>query len=399
MTTTKKKILHFDCFSGLSGDMIVSALIDVGVPLKIIEDAAAALPVEGYKIRHEKELRSSLSVSRFFVDVDEKKQPHRHFSHIREMIESSSLADGVKSRSIRIFEVLAQAEAKVHGTTIDKVHFHEVGAVDSIIDIVGAAAGLAYLNVEVTCSKIPLGCGFVKTQHGILPLPAPATLNILEGVPVEGTEIEAELTTPTGAAIVKAMAKKFGAVPSMVPASVGLGAGSRNHPGRPGILRVVVGEGEGPSESMSTNCVVLEANIDDMTGELAAYAMEQLMAHGALDVWAEPIQMKKGRPALKICVLCKVIDKEAMGQRLMRETTTIGLRYYEVGRMEMARALSTVQTQWGEVTIKVSTNAQGMKTISPEFEDCKRLALRHSVPLRQIMDAVIVSYANINVSD
>ncbi|MBN2528246.1 MAG: nickel pincer cofactor biosynthesis protein LarC [Deltaproteobacteria bacterium] len=387
--TDHSRILYLDCFSGLSGDMIVSALLDVGVPFSVIESAAAALPVTGYKIRHEKEMRNALSVSRFFVDVDEHKQPHRHFSHIRDMIAESPLLPEVKEKSIAIFRVLAEAEAKVHGTTIDKVHFHEVGAVDSIIDIVGAAAGIEYLKADVACRPVPVGTGFVNTQHGILPLPAPATLNILTGIPVEGTDITSELTTPTGAAIVKALASDFGPIPPMRPEITGFGAGSRNLPERPGVLRAVLGQKTGQT---APSCTVLEANIDDMTGEMAAFAMQRLFASGALDVWVESIQMKKGRPALKISVLCRTPEKEALGEVLMTETTTIGLRYYEVGRMELARRMDTVTTPLGNVRMKISETKSGLKTVSPEFEDCRRIAEEKQVPLKDVMASAVAAW-------
>jgi hypothetical protein len=241
-TNSLPSLLYLDCFSGISGDMVVSALLDVGVPFAVIEEAASQLPLSGYRIRHEKEIRNAISVRRFFVDVEESEQPHRHFSQIRDMIENSTMNERVKRTSISIFEVLAKAEAKVHGTTIEEVHFHEVGAVDSIIDIVATAAALDHLNAAVACARIPLGRGFVNTQHGILPLPAPATLNILEGIPVEGTDVESELTTPTGAAIVRALSVQFGPMPPMTPIRIGFGAGSRTLPERPGILRVVLGE-------------------------------------------------------------------------------------------------------------------------------------------------------------
>ncbi|MBN2527898.1 MAG: LarC family nickel insertion protein [Deltaproteobacteria bacterium] len=239
-TEPTKLTLYLDCFSGLSGDMIVSALLDVGVPFCVIEQAVSALPLTGYTIRHEKEIRSAIEVSRFHVNVMQQ-QPHRHLSCIRDMIENSKLNDHVKHISLAVFEVLAQAEAKVHGTTVEKVHFHEVGAVDSIIDVVAAAAGIDHLNAAVACARVPLGRGFVNTQHGVLPLPAPATLTILEGVPVEGTEVAYELTTPTGAAFVKALATHFGPIPPMTPIRVGFGAGSRTLKERPGILRAVLG--------------------------------------------------------------------------------------------------------------------------------------------------------------
>ncbi|MBN2718990.1 MAG: nickel pincer cofactor biosynthesis protein LarC [Deltaproteobacteria bacterium] len=392
MTTIEnnpRRVLYLDCFSGLSGDMIVSALIDVGVPFSVIENAALALPLSGFAIRHEKEMRNSLSVSRFFVDVDEGKQPHRHFSHIRDMINGAGLSDSVKQKSIAIFEVLAKAEAKVHGTTVEKVHFHEVGAVDSIIDIVGAAAGIDYLNVDIVCRTVPVGTGFVDTQHGRLPLPAPATLNILAGVPLEGTEITSELTTPTGAAIVRALATSFGPMPHMIPENTGFGAGSRNLPERPGVLRAVLGRRSGDAQGTLT---VLEANIDDMTGELAAHAVDRLLTAGALDAWMEPIQMKKGRPALKISVLCQNAAREHLGRILMRETTTIGVRYYEVSRMVLSRQRISVVTHYGQVHVKVSSDENGIKTVSPEFEECRQLSLEANVPLKDVMSAAVLAY-------
>ncbi len=396
------RAVYLDCFSGLSGDMIVSALIDVGVPFSEIEKAAAALPLSGYRLRHEKEMRGPFHVSRFFVDVDEGAQPHRHFSHIRDMINGASFPARVKEMSIGIFEVLADAEARVHGTTIEKVHFHEVGAVDSIIDIVGAAVGVHFLDAQLMCRTVPLGTGFVNSQHGVLPLPAPATLKILEGVPVEGTDIPAELTTPTGAAIVKALATHFGPLPAMRPIRSGFGAGSRDLPQRPGVLRAVLGEvtgvGGASREHSAGNCTVLEANIDDMTGEMAAHALSRLFEHGALDVWMTPIQMKKGRPATKMSVLCRRDDRERMGRLLMRETTTIGLRHYDVGRMEMRRDMVTAETEFGKIRLKVSTDDSGAQTVSPEFEDCRRLATSHDVALKDVMTAAIVAFHGRNTS-
>ena len=380
------KTLYFDCFSGLSGDMIISSLIDLGVPLKIIKDAAAALPLDGYNIRVKKEPRRSLEVSRFFVDVNEGEQPHRHFCDIRDMIEQSQLNQEVKTLSIKIFELVAQAEAKAHGSTVEHVHFHEVGAVDSIVDIVGAAAALTYIGAQIEAAPVPLGRGFVKTQHGILPVPAPATLLILQGVPVEGTDIESELTTPTGAAIICATAKRFGPIPSMIPEFIGLGAGARSHKTRPGILRVVLGKPTtGYIAYDDGMCWVIEANIDDITGEIAASAAEKIMNSGALDVWIEPIQMKKSRPAIKISVLAAKNDLAQMSTALMRETTTIGLRYYGVGRMEMKRSIKTVSTQFGDIRVKISTGFDNCYNAAPEFEDCKKAAQKHSIPVKTVL--------------
>ncbi len=380
-------ILYLDCFSGLSGDMILSALLDMGVPLEVVESAVSSLPIKGYRIRLEKETRRSIRVTRFFVDMDEEKQPHRNFSDIREMIEQAKLDPGVADLTIDIFKNIATAEARVHGSTIEQVHFHEVGAVDSIVDIVGVATALKYLGARLICAPVPLGKGFVETQHGTLPVPAPATMFILKGVPVEGTEVEAELTTPTGAAIVKTAACEFGPIPRMIPQHVGFGAGDRSHEKRPGILRAILGLPVSGQDD-APKCWVIEANMDDITGEIAASAMEGLLEQGALDVWIETIQMKKGRPALKLSVLCNVEDLESLGAHLMRETTTIGLRYHAVGRMEMSRSVHRVDTPYGPVRVKVARGPGGSLNAAPEFEDCKRAAHDHGVPLKRVMAEV-----------
>jgi len=383
----KDRIVYFDCSSGLSGDMFVSALLDLGVPLAIIEDAVVRLPLGGYRIRTASEERRSMVVTRFFVDVDERHQPHRHFSDIRDMIASSSMAEGARELAIRIFERLAVAEAKVHGASVDDVHFHEVGAVDSIVDIVGAAAAFDYLGARVMCGPIPLGCGFVETQHGVLPLPAPAVLEILAGVPVEGTDVQAELTTPTGAAIAKAVVERFCRIPQMIPERTGLGAGARCHETRPGVLRAILGKPAGEAVGGDAPCSVIEANIDDVTGEIAGHALERLLASGALDAWSEPIHMKKGRPALKLSALVRHEDLERMGAVLLTETTTIGLRHYPVGRMEMRREIREVETPYGKVRVKLSRGPSGSVNASPEFEDCKRAAEEREVPVKRVMAA------------
>ncbi len=379
-----QKQLYLDCFGGVAGDMILAALLDLGVPLKIIEDAVKKLPLHGYSIKVEKTKRASIEATRFIVDVDEHHQPHRHFSDIREMISESTLNAGIKVRAIRIFEILAEAEARVHGSTVDHVHFHEVGAVDSIIDIVGIAAAFEFLNVQINASVVPLGSGFIKTAHGTLPVPAPATLFILKGVPVEGTEIKTELTTPTGAAVLKASVETFGPYPSLIIEKTGFGAGTRTHETRPGLLRAVLGV---PDESVCRSekeTIVIESNIDDMTAELAAHVKTKLLEAGALDVWLENIQMKKDRPALKISILCPISELERLAGILFTESSTIGLRYYSVGRIEMSREMKTVKTPYGEVRVKIGRGL-GAVNVAPEFEDCRLLAEKSGVPLKQIM--------------
>lgn len=305
------------------------------------------------------------------------------------MIAEAKLKPAVQKTALEIFRLVAEAEAEVHGSTVDQVHFHEVGAVDSIVDIVGAAVALDYFSARVTCSPVPLGQGQIETAHGVLPVPAPATLQILRGVPVEGTEIQAELTTPTGAAVITVAAESFGRFPAMIPERVGYGAGARSHPTRPGLLRVVLGRTAADKEVGSyPTCYMVEANVDDVTGEIAAVAVSELLRAGALDAWVEPIQMKKGRPALKFGLLCAADDLERLATILFQETPTIGLRYYPVGRMEMARSMHTVDTPYGPIQVKVAHGPGGSINAAPEFEDCRRAAERSGAPIKQVMAVV-----------
>ncbi|MCU0661767.1 MAG: nickel pincer cofactor biosynthesis protein LarC [Myxococcota bacterium] len=377
-------LLHFDCGSGLAGDMIVASLMDLGVPLNIIEGAVCELPLSGYKIRFEQVERSGLRASRFVVDVDESQQPHRHYGDIVELIASSGLSADVKALALKVFERIGKAEAAVHGVPLDRVHFHEVGAVDSIIDIVGAAAALRYLDAFVTCAPIPLGHGTVTCAHGVLPVPAPATLRIVEGLPVYDGDVASELTTPTGAAIAAVAAQRFCHLPPMTVQRTGVGAGTRVLSDRPNVLRAVLGERSSATAS-SEGCVVMEANIDDMTGEVAAVAMTALLAQGALDVWFAPIQMKKGRPALQLGVLCPTSKLESLAEVLLTETSTIGLRFHEVGRMEMSREMRVVETVYGPVNVKLCRGPGKSSNAAPEFEDCRRVAKEKGVPVKQVL--------------
>jgi pyridinium-3,5-bisthiocarboxylic acid mononucleotide nickel chelatase len=383
----RDRILYFECSSGVSGDMFLSALIDLGVPLGVIEDAVARLPLGECRLRAEGEMRRSMAVTRFFVDVGEGAGPHRHFSDIRDMIAGSSLASGTRDLAIRVFACLAAAEAKVHGVAVEDVHFHEVGAVDSIVDIVGAAAAFDYLGARVVCGPLPLGHGSITTQHGVLPLPAPAVLEIVAGIPVEGTEIEAELTTPTGAAIAATVAESFGRLPPMIPERTGIGAGARCHETRPGVLRAILGRPAPQEDGGAAPCAVIEANIDDMTGEVAGNALERLFAAGALDAWITPIHMKKGRPALMLSALVRRADLERVGAAVLAETTTIGLRHYPVGRMEMRREIREVETPYGAVRVKISIGPAGSANAAPEFDDCRRAAERCGVPVKRVLAA------------
>ncbi len=384
-----RPLLYLDCFSGLAGDMIVAALVDLGVPFDTVKEAVEALRLPGCEIRLERVERESIGAARFVVDVDRKSQPHRRHAEIALMIERSELIPGVKRRALETFAALARAESRVHGMPADDVHFHEVGAVDSIADIVGAAAALERIDADVVCAPIPVGRGFVEAQHGTLPVPAPATLYLLRGASVVGTEVEAELTTPTGAALAVSAAAGFGPLPAMVIEAVGFGAGTREIPGRPGLLRAVLGRPEPGSGSELDCCRVLEANIDDITGEVAAEAAAALLRAGALDAWVTPIQMKKGRPALTLSALCRREDFDRVAELMLGETTSIGLRHYPVGRVEMRRRIRSVETSYGPVRVKLAAGPGGARNAAPELEDCKRIARERKVPLKRVLAAAM----------
>ena len=389
------KILFFDAFSGVAGDMTIAALLDLGVPLLVIERAVSALPLEGVFLERGHKHRSGIVATAFEVHVGSP-QPERTYASIDAMLEAAPLEADVRTLARRIFRRLGEAEAAVHRMPLEEVHFHEVGAVDAIVDIVGSAAALVYLGAEVRGAPLPMGRGFVKARHGILPLPAPAAIECLRGVPTYGVELDAELVTPTGAAIVATAATSFERWPSFAPERVGWGAGFRELPDRPNLLRVVLGTRNGASNEtiVGASHVVLEANVDDMTGEVAAHAIEALLTAGALDAWATPITMKKGRPALTISALARAPEAEAVGTALLRETTSIGLRKIPVTRTERPRRTVTVETAFGRVRVKVSEGPFGPPQVKPEFDDCAAAARTHGVTLREVIQAAIQALEN-----
>ncbi len=389
------KILFFDAFSGVAGDMTIAALLDLGVPLLVIERAVAALPLEGVFLERGHKHRSGIVATSFDVHVDSA-QPERTYASIDAMLEKAPLEADVRTLARRIFRRLGEAEAAVHRMPLEEVHFHEVGAVDAIVDIVGSAAALVYLGAEVRGAPLPMGRGFVKARHGILPLPAPAAIECLRGIPTYGVELDAELVTPTGAAIVATAATSFERWPSFAPERVGWGAGTRELPDRPNLLRVVLGTRNGASEEtiVGASHVVLEANVDDMTGEVAAHAIEALLTAGALDAWATPITMKKGRPALTISALARAPEADAVGTALLRETTSIGLRKIPVTRTERPRRTVVVETAFGRVRVKVSEGPFGPPQVKPEFDDCAAAARTHGVTLREVIQAAILALEN-----
>jgi uncharacterized protein (TIGR00299 family) protein len=379
------KLCYFDAFSGIAGDMTVGALIDAGAPGEIVVNTLATLGAEA-TIRIEKTKRRGIAATKFHVDAQDVKK-HRHLHHIEAMIEQSAMTAGAKEKARRIFQVLAEAEAAVHGTTIEKVHFHEVGAVDSIADICGVAIALEALGIErVACSAVNTGSGTVNTEHGVLPVPTPATALLLRDKPVYARGPAMELTTPTGAAIVAALAGEFGPPPPMRVAAIGYGAGDKDFAEHANVLRVMVGTVERVAEA--TTVAVLEANIDDSTPEVLGYAMERLLSAGALDVTLSPLLMKKNRPGTLLRVVAKPADREALAELVLRETSTLGLRVYEAERRVQPRQLVEVETPHGKVRVKVAANGG----FAPEFEDCRQVAETMGVPLKQILAEASSAY-------
>ncbi|WP_437977481.1 nickel pincer cofactor biosynthesis protein LarC [Sorangium sp. So ce295] len=383
------KVLFFDAFSGIAGDMTIAALLDLGVPLLVIERAVAALPLDGFHLHRGHAHRSGIVATSFDVHV-EAPQPERTYGSIDAMLAAAPLDPPVAALARRIFRRLGEAEAAVHRIRLEDVHFHEVGAVDAIVDIVGAAAAIVHIGAEVVGSPLPMGRGFVKARHGILPLPPPAAVACLRGVPTYGVELDAELVTPTGAAIIATLATRFERWPTFAPDRIGFGAGQRELPDRPNLLRVVLGTRTGGDESLgSASHVIVEANVDDLTGEVAGHAIEALFAAGALDAWAAPITMKKGRPALTIAALAAAPQADAVATALLRETTSIGLRKIPVARTERPRRIITVQTAYGAIRVKISEGPFGPPQIKPEFDDCAAAARTHGVPVREVVSAAL----------
>jgi uncharacterized protein (TIGR00299 family) protein len=385
-------IAYFDCFSGAGGDMIVASLIDAGADADALRRDLASLGVGGYSLSIESVNKQGFAATRFHVELDpEEKQPHRHLKDIVGILEASKLTDRVKQNATRVFERLAEAEARVHGTTIDRVHFHEVGAVDAIIDVVGAVQALELLGVEeVVCSPVPTGSGTVKCDHGVMPVPAPATAELLKGVPLAESDEVGELVTPTAAALLTTLAHKFGPIPAMMVSSIGYGAGTREGVRVPNLLRVLTGR---PTDAGETDRItVLETNLDDASPELIGHCMERLLNEGALDVFAVPIHMKKSRTGVVLTVLCGPGRVAVMERILFAETTTFGIRRYQVDRTKMVRRHETVATPFGDIRMKIGLR-NGITTVSPEYEDCKAAAHEHGVALRDVIAAANQAWA------
>jgi uncharacterized protein (TIGR00299 family) protein len=379
-------VCYLDAFSGISGDMTVGALIDAGAPAAAVIDALESLAT-GAAFQVEKTRRGGLAASKFKVHLSAEPQKHRHLGHILAIIDRSTISSRAKHDAAAVFQRLGEAEASVHGVPIEKVHFHEVGAVDSIADIVGACVAFDLLNVdEVCCSAINVGAGTVSTEHGVLPVPAPATANLLAGKPIYARGPAMELTTPTGAAIAATLSSGFGVMPPMRIQSIGHGAGDRDFAESPNVLRVLIGERSGAPES--TVVSVIEANIDDSSPQVLGYALERLMEAGALDASLSPLQMKKNRPGSLLRVIARPQDQERLAQLIFAETSTLGLRIHTAERRIEERRIVEVETPFGKIRIKVS----GHGSFAPEYEDCRAIAERTGTPLPEVLAAAQSAY-------
>ncbi len=400
------KIAYFDCFSGISGDMCLGAVENAGVSIKELEKELKKIPVKGYRLVSKKVKRSHFAATKVDViqhsTVKGQTSNIKRWKDIEKIIHNSSLSEDTKQKGLDIFKRLFQTEAKVHGETFDTVHLHELGAVDCIVDVFGTIIGLNMLGVEkVYSSPVNLGKGFVKTGTGILPVPAPATAEILKKVPVYSKAIPFELTTPTGAVIIKELSSSFGEIPYMDIEKIGIGAGNRDFKDWPNVLRIFIGNpsplftrsrqkgGIGRSRGHSDETViVIETNIDDMNPQIFEYVMERLYKAGALDVCLTHVIMKKGRPGVKLTVLCNEEQKDDLIKIVLKETSTIGLRFYETKRSVLQRETKTVYTELGKIRVKVSRLGNEILKITPEYEDCKRIAKRLKIPLIEVMKGV-----------
>lgn len=388
---TPMKTAYFDCFSGISGDMVLGALVDAGVPIDAIQQVVDSLGLTNCRLETREVRKNGFRATQVVVHTPHEHH-HRHLHHIVEMIERSSLSDTVKEQAVKVFTRLGEAEARVHGVPLEKVHFHEVGAADSIVDIVGSVFGLSYLGIEaVYASAIPTGGGTVRIAHGEVSVPAPATAELLRGVPLLPCDVQMEMTTPTGAALITTFAREFGPLPAMEIQCIGYGAGSRDIPHRPNVLRLFVGElacAKATSPSVLRDRIwVVQTNYDDLSAEVLGYTLEKLWELGVLDLFTTPIQMKKNRPGVQLTVLCNEELVPAVESLLFRETTTLGVRFWPVERHVLPRQVASVQTRWGEIRGKVRVLPDGVQEFSPEFEACREIARRHQVPLREVYEA------------
>jgi pyridinium-3,5-bisthiocarboxylic acid mononucleotide nickel chelatase len=449
LITASMLLAYLDCFSGLSGDMFLGALVDAGVPARLLEETVAGLNL-GARLEISRVNRSGIAATKVDVFVGNEKElpreehwehshehhhehppgnandahshlggklpagtpvqpeesrsgPHEHshgrgLTEIKEIINGAAISDGAKQAAIAVFDALGTAEAKIHDVPLETIHFHEVGAVDALVDIIGAAVGAEALGVdEIICSPLNVGCGTVKCAHGTFPVPAPATVELLKHAPVYSSGLQAELVTPTGAAIVKILAKRFGAFPEMRIEKAGYGAGTRDFPGHANVVRLTIGEAASQlaGKTSQGTITVLEANLDDLNPQVFGYVMDRVLTEGALDVFGVPVQMKKSRPGMLLTVLCKPEDAAKLTQIIFAETTTLGVRRREEKRQVLARKWVTVSTRWGDVRMKIASMNGAITNYAPEYEDCRKIAAERHVPLKSVMQEAMQRYLDL----
>lgn len=392
------KIAYFDCFSGISGDMTLGAFVDAGLDINVLQEQLARLHIHGYALSAEKVKRAGISGTKVHVTISSPHtsasaphHDHRHHAHlrlsdIRAIIEKSTLHHTVKDDSLKIFQRLAMVEAKVHNSTVEEVHFHEVGAIDSIIDIVGSVIAIRHLGIEkIYFSPVPTGYGYTTCEHGSFPVPPPATAELLKNQLLKSVTIEKELTTPTGAAIITTLGEGLRTNPEMKVMQIGYGAGSNDNPNIPNLLRVFIGE---TMCQESDEMWIVETNIDNMTGEILGYVMDKLFDAGAADAYFTPIQMKKGRPGTIVSAIVSELHLPSVESVLFNETTTFGVRKYKVLRKILAREMTEFDSSLGKIKVKIGRSNDDLKTVSPEYEDCKRIASEKGIPLRQVYSII-----------
>lgn len=386
-------ILYLDCIGGVAGDMVLAALVDAGAPLSAINDELAKLQVPGLTVHTRRVERHSIDSCNVTVTWNTKRtddHPHRPYAEIRDLVASAGFAVRVRTRALAVFRRLAEVEGRIHGIDPDDVHFHEVGSEDSIADVVGVAVALELLDVDdIRCSPLPIGRGFVRSAHGVVPLPAPATLELIKGIPVEGVDIDLELVTPTGAAIVAALSSTFGGFPSMTPMATGYGAGGRDLPQRPNVVRAVLGvpsptRADGFSGRTQGQVVVIETNLDDLSPELVPDASAAAMLAGALDVWTTPAFMKKGRPGFVLSALTRHEHAEAVADALLAETSALGVRMSTYDRVELERTFVLVDVGSHPVSVKLGLRDGKVVNVAPEHDDCAAVAFKLGRPVKEV---------------
>jgi hypothetical protein len=383
------RVAYGDLIGGISGDMFVAALLDLGLSFEVLSRELRKIPTLKFELKVDKKTVGSIAATHFQV-LAPCNESLRSWKQIHQLIEKSELAHEVQDTGIKIFHRLAEAEGKVHGVPTEEVHFHEVGATDSIVDIVAAAIGFHELKIgAMHFSKVPLGRGMIQSGHGPLPVPGPATLELLKGIPVQWTQLAGETVTPTGAAIMSSLGISFGEQPSMTVESIGYGAGQKQWPDRPNLFRLVLGA---TVDWRQEDMLVIESNIDDMNPQFFEYVMDRLFAAGARDVFFSPIQMKKNRPAVLVRIIAEPHDRDRLAKILFEETTTIGLRYYSVGRIILNRTEAIIKTRFGDVKVKILQEPNGEKRISPEYAALKRIAIEKKIPLHVLRDEIVKSF-------